>query len=192
MLAASISQTLFLKSLVRQCEVFTMRKLKKNSAQLQLKSLPNLTVSTFPTVGVEKCSCTYDSLPLTITEVGSSLAPMWPQYFEASATIWFVIDSSSLTRLSQAKVELCNLFNVLMQRKSKDVKPVAIILNKADLSNPTQVASLNNHLRLAKLCEEYAKYAKKPEEDVAKVFELSAFTGFNVEGVLEWVRRGGG
>jgi GTPase SAR1 family protein len=169
-----------------------MRKLKKNSTQLQLKSLPNLTVSTFPTIGVEKVNCTYDSLPLTITEVGSSLSPMWPQYFDAAATIWFVVDCSSMSRLSSAKVELCNLFNSLMQGKSKDARPVAVILNKVDLSSAAQVKAIGRHLRLATLGEEFAKFAKRPVDDMAKVFEISAFTGFNVEKVLEWVRRKGG
>jgi len=188
---SSAGKTLFLKSLVRTCEVFTLRKLKKNSA-LDLKSLPNLTASTFPTVGVEQSSCTYDSLPLSIREVGSSLAPMWPSYFDSSSTVFFLLDCSSLTRASVAKVELGNIIDALMKGGSKNVKPVAIILNKVDLSSPAQIAALNKYLRLAELCEKYATFAGKAQEEVAKVFELSALTGLNVDKVLDWVRRGGG
>lgn len=185
---ASAGKTLFLKSLVRSCEVFTMRKIKKFHA-LHLKSLPNLTTSTIPTVGVETSSCTYDSLPLSIREVGSALAPMWPEYLDTSSIIFFIVDSSSLVRASVAKVELCNMFNCLMKAPNKTAKPIAIILNKVDLSNPSQIASLNDYLRLDELCENYRKWGGG--EEVAKVFELSAFTGHNVENVLQWLRKSG-
>ena len=84
---------------------------------------------------------------------------MWPSYYEQSNTIFFVLDVSNYTRIAGPATEITTMFHLLkvaIARWSKP-KPVAILLNKADIATVEDVERVSTFLRLDELCEDYAK-----------------------------------
>ena len=129
-------------------------------------------------------SCSYDSVKLNFSEVGSALSRMWPSYYPAFETILFVIDASNFVNLAGPASELLALFYQL-QENHKPTR-VIIVLNKMDLSNEVDVKQIEAFLRLQQLCRDYADFfGVENKDDIAKVHKVSAVNGVGVDELLE-------
>ena len=156
---------------------------------LSVKSLPPLSISTTPTSGVQTSTSTYDNVPLCFREVGSAIS--WHHSLERSNVVFFVVDASNLTRMSGPASEIESLFHRMKAslRSSQKLKPIAIVLNKTDVSTSFDLSSISRFLRLKELCTDYANAAGVSKvTDAASVFEVSAYTGHNIDSLLAWLK----
>ncbi|XP_032240484.1 ADP-ribosylation factor [Nematostella vectensis] len=105
------------------------------------------TVSTIPTIGfnVETLQPT-KNVTLTIWDVGGQdkIRPLWRHYFQGTEGLLFVVDSSDVLRMPEAKEEL---HGVLDSDEFRDV-PVVVVANKQDLPNALKAGEMAKHLGL--------------------------------------------
>jgi GTPase SAR1 family protein len=108
--------------------------------------------STIPTVGVDISSVDVDEKPITIREIGATMASKWESYFEGCSALLFVIDVSDLGAIAS---DLVLLQEVLSNKATISGKPFAILFNKMDLiSDHSTVAVMYNLLRIEDLQRE--------------------------------------
>ena len=107
----------------------------------------NETVSTIPTIGfnvetVSPCK----GLTFTVWDVGGQekIRPLWRHYFQNIQGLIYVVDSSDLERINEARREL---FAVLDSPEMEGV-PVVVIGNKQDLSRALRSHELAQQLAL--------------------------------------------
>ena len=107
----------------------------------------NETVSTIPTIGfnvetVSPCK----GVRFTVWDVGGQekIRPLWRPYFQNTQGLIYVVDSSDLERISEARQEL---FSVLESPEMEGV-PVVVIGNKQDLPRALKSNQLAEQLSL--------------------------------------------
>lgn len=107
----------------------------------------NETVTTIPTIGfnvetVSPCK----GVTFTVWDVGGQekIRPLWRHYFQNTQGLIFVVDSSDLERISEARQEL---FSVLDSCEMEGV-PVVVIANKQDLPRALKGHELAQSLTL--------------------------------------------
>ncbi|XP_073248922.1 uncharacterized protein [Porites lutea] len=107
----------------------------------------NETVSTIPTIGfnvetVSPCK----GVTFTVWDMGGQdkLRPLWRHYFKNTQGLIFVLDSSDLERMSEARQEL---FSVLESVEMERV-PVVVIANKQDLPRALKAHEIAQQLSL--------------------------------------------
>ena len=107
----------------------------------------NETVSTIPTIGfnvetVSPCK----GVTFTVWDVGGQekIRPLWRHYFQNTQGLIFVVDSSDLERMSEARQEL---FSVLESVEMERV-PVVVIANKQDLPRALKANEIAQQLSL--------------------------------------------
>lgn len=107
----------------------------------------NETVSTIPTIGfnvetVSPCK----GLTFTVWDVGGQekIRPLWRPYFQNTQGLIYVVDSSDLERINEARREL---FAVLDSPEMEGV-PVVVIGNKQDLPRAFRSRELAQQLAL--------------------------------------------
>lgn len=107
----------------------------------------NETVSTIPTIGfnvetVSPCK----GLTFTVWDVGGQekIRPLWRHYFQNTQGLIYVVDSSDLERINEARREL---FAVLDSPEMEGV-PVVVIGNKQDLPRALRSHELAQQLAL--------------------------------------------
>lgn len=107
----------------------------------------NETVSTIPTIGfnvetVSPCK----GVRFTVWDVGGQekIRPLWRPYFQNTQGLIYVVDSSDLERISEARQEL---FSVLESPEMEGV-PVVVIGNKQDLPRALKSNQLAQQLSL--------------------------------------------
>lgn len=107
----------------------------------------NETVSTIPTIGfnvetVSPCK----GVTFTVWDVGGQekIRLLWRHYFQNTQGLIFVVDSSDLERISEARNEL---FSVLESPEMEKV-PVVVVGNKQDLPRALKVNELAQKLSL--------------------------------------------
>lgn len=107
----------------------------------------NETITTIPTIGfnvetVSPCK----GLSFTVWDVCAQdkIRRLWRHYFHDTQGLFFVVDSSDLERISEARQEL---FRVLESPEMEGV-PVVVIGNKQDLPNALKKDELAQRLSL--------------------------------------------
>ncbi|XP_044174720.1 ADP-ribosylation factor-like [Acropora millepora] len=107
----------------------------------------NETVSTIPTIGfnVETVSpCR--GVTFTVWDVGGQekLRPLWRHFFQNTQGLIFVVDSSDLERISEARQELSNV----LENPEMEGVPVVVIGNKQDIPRALKTHDIAQKLSL--------------------------------------------
>ena len=143
--------------LVRQLRsVAAQRGAARNTRRGKKKGVEVVSLDTRATVGVEIDQMVNSTL--TLREVGSAMAPMWPAFFQACACLIFVVDASNAAQLPEAAVELWSLLGAAVLEQT----PVLVVLSKSDMP-----AMLSQDEVLAYLRLEDARKAHGARLDVA-------------------------
>ncbi|KAM8853360.1 ADP-ribosylation factor-like protein 14 [Synchiropus splendidus] len=113
----------------------------------------NESVATVPTVGfnVETLDTDRSSPGLTVWDVGGQrkMRPHWKHHYADTAGLMFVVDSSDLKRLDEARKEL---HRVLRYETLRGV-PLVVLSNKQDLPGALSPQQLCRRLDLGRVCE---------------------------------------
>lgn len=107
----------------------------------------NETVSTIPTIGFNVETVTpVKNLTLTIWDVGGQekIRPLWRHYYQGTNGLIFVIDSSDITRIAEAREEL---FGIIDSEEFVGV-PVVVLANKQDLPSAMKASQMVEKLGL--------------------------------------------
>ncbi|XP_031560493.1 ADP-ribosylation factor-like [Actinia tenebrosa] len=108
----------------------------------------NENVSTIPTIGFNVETVTpVKNLTLTIWDVGGQekIRPLWRHYYQGTNGLIFVIDSSDITRIAEAREEL---FGVIDSEEFVGV-PVVVLANKQDLPAAMNASQMVEKLGLS-------------------------------------------
>ena len=107
----------------------------------------NETVSTIPTIGfnvetVSPCK----GVTFTVWDVGGQekLRPLWRHFFQNTQGLIFVLDSSDLERISEARQELSNV----LENPEMEGVPVVVIGNKQDIPRALKAHDIAQKLSL--------------------------------------------
>lgn len=107
----------------------------------------NETVNTIPTIGfnVETVS-PRRGVTFTVWDVGGQekLRPLWRHFFQNTQGLIFVVDSSDLERISEARQELSNV----LENPEMEGVPVVVIGNKQDIPRALKAHDIAQKLSL--------------------------------------------
>jgi len=106
-------------------------------------------VSTIPTIGFNVENVQYKNINFNVWDVGGQdrMRPLWHSYYKDVQGVIFVVDSSDLDRLDEAREELDHM---LSQQALRGV-PVLILANKKDLPGALPTEALSQWLCLDSL-----------------------------------------
>ncbi|CAI2352260.1 unnamed protein product [Caenorhabditis sp. 36 PRJEB53466] len=109
----------------------------------------NETVNTIPTIGFNVETVTFQKITLTVWDVGGQqkIRPLWKYYFPNTTTLVFVVDSSDVERIQDAKKELFGLLDEPELAKTH----LLVFANKQDMPNAKTPAELTELLDLASI-----------------------------------------
>ncbi|CCD63776.1 ADP-ribosylation factor 1-like 1 [Caenorhabditis elegans] len=109
----------------------------------------NETVNTIPTIGFNVETVTFQKITLTVWDVGGQkkIRALWKYYFPNTTTLVFVVDSSDIERIPEAKEEL---FSLLAEPELAD-SHLLVFANKQDMPNARSPAELTQLLDLGSL-----------------------------------------
>mmetsp|Transcript_43922 Transcript_43922/g.91662 ORF Transcript_43922/g.91662 Transcript_43922/m.91662 type:complete len:191 (+) Transcript_43922:284-856(+) len=156
-------KTLLLRQIARQCS----RERKDEQ----------FSTATQPSVGVDIVSIKLGGRSYSLREVGGTMQPVWPKYFEACRGVIFVADASSMQQLSGAVVEWYNLVCAEHLRG----KPLILVLNTHDAALPVSETMVEH---LFRFCDAQAIMG----ELITKV-QVNAATGVGLTSLLTWLDR---
>ena len=111
----------------------------------------NETVTTIPTIGFNVETVTpVKNVTFTMWDVGGQekIRPLWRHYFYGSEGLIFVVDSSDVTRIQEARDEL---FSIVKDEAMDAGVPVVVLANKQDLPNALKSHELVNKMGLREL-----------------------------------------
>ncbi|GMT23422.1 hypothetical protein PFISCL1PPCAC_14719 [Pristionchus fissidentatus] len=103
-------------------------------------------VTTIPTIGFNVEQVTFKSISFTIWDVGGQMRirALWKYYFQNTQALIYVVDSSDVDRIEEAKEELHAILN---DPEMSDTK-LLVFANKQDLPNSLTSAQLTERLGL--------------------------------------------
>ena len=107
----------------------------------------NESVNTIPTIGFNVETVTpVKNLTLTIWDVGGQekIRPLWRHYYQGTNGLIFVIDSSDVARIAEAREEL---FGIMDSEEFMGV-PVVVLANKQDLPAAMKASQMVDKLGL--------------------------------------------
>ncbi|XP_034039144.1 ADP-ribosylation factor-like protein 14 [Thalassophryne amazonica] len=130
-------------------------------------------VSTVPTIGfnVEMVEARKNrtNIALTVWDVGGQgrMRKHWKDFHQDATAIMFVVDSSDVRRLEEARRELA----ITLKSEQLRGRPVVVLANKQDVSGALTVTELKDRFNLRKICSDRDWF----------VLPCSAATGYGVE-----------
>lgn len=136
-------------------------------------------VTTVPTIGfnVEMMDATKSrrNIALTVWDVGGQRAMRehWKSFHHDAAALVFVVDSSDVARLDEARGEL----EKTLRSEQLRGRPLVLLANKQDVSDALTVTEITDRFNLRKLCADRAWFVQP----------CSASTGFGVEDAFKRV-----
>ncbi|XP_015906645.1 ADP-ribosylation factor-like protein 16 [Parasteatoda tepidariorum] len=133
--------------------------------------------STVPTVGVNIAQIVFEKLRrLQISELGGTMAAIWPMHYNGCKGVLFLVDSSNLQQISCATILLLEA----LKHPSLQNARFLIILNKTDITVSTTISEMKYLLRLDDIC----LHAKQNIE----VIESSCLTGKGLKDIKQWLQ----
>lgn len=130
-------------------------------------------VTTVPTIGfnVEMMDAMKNrrNIAITVWDVGGQrgMREHWKSFHHDAAAVVFVVDSSDLERLDEARRELENTLRSEQLRG----RPLVLVANKQDVSGALTVTEITDRFNLRKLCPDRGWFVQP----------CSASTGYGVE-----------
>jgi len=90
----------------------------------------NEIVTTIPTIGFNVETFSYKNLSMTIWDIGGQdkIRKLWSYYYSGTSALIYVVDSSDLDRIDEARDEMWSVLN----NDEMEHKPVMIFANKQD------------------------------------------------------------
>jgi signal recognition particle receptor subunit beta len=131
---------------------------------------------TYPTTGTEMETIVHKRDSVSFREMGGSISPVWPKYFDKCGGFIFVIDLSHNAQVSCAAVELM----LAMSSPELSGKPALIVINKLDLV-PSPISAFSQLAMLLRFEDLEASSAGSLD-----VIQTSAWTGEGCRDVIEW------
>ncbi|CAL8110844.1 unnamed protein product [Orchesella dallaii] len=110
-----------------------------------------------------------------LREVGGSMSPLWPSYYNPYKPIIYVIDSSNLFQVSIATV---HLMEILSHEKLVRCR-VLIVLAKTDLTDAKKLNLLKFMMRLDNIITQAGKRVS--------LLEASSVTGDGINEIRKWI-----
>jgi ADP-ribosylation factor protein 1 len=106
-------------------------------------------VTTIPTIGFNVETVQYQSVNLTVWDVGGQdkIRPLWRHYYQNTQGLIFVVDSNDRERIHAAGEELMKMLN---EDEMRDAV-VLVYANKQDLPNAMTAAEVTDKLSLQQL-----------------------------------------
>ncbi|KAF9426133.1 Auxin response factor 2A [Podila epigama] len=135
-------------------------------------------VTTIPTIGFNCETVKYKNLSFTVWDVSGQwgIRRLWHHYFKEARAIIFVVDSSDLDRISEARDEFQRLYS---EDDLRDA-PILVFANKQDIPNCMSVTEVAEKLGMA-----------VPQRHGRKVHiqPCCAYKGEGLQQGLEWLSR---
>merc|ERR1712061_516563 len=106
-------------------------------------------VTTIPTIGFNVETIEYKNMSFTVWDIGGQdkIRPLYRHYYQGTAGIIYVVDSSDRDRIQHASEELGSLTSADEWRDAL----LLVFANKQDLANGMTVAEITEKLGLHKL-----------------------------------------
>ena len=119
----------------------------KTTILYKLKLTDN--VNTIPTVGFNVECVTYKNVKFNVWDVGGQdkIRPLWRHYYTGTQGLIFVVDSSDVDRLDEARQEL---HKIVSDREMKDAV-ILVFANKQDQKEALRPDQLQDRLGLISL-----------------------------------------
>ncbi|XP_074600456.1 ADP-ribosylation factor-like protein 6 [Brevipalpus obovatus] len=160
--------------------------LKNSGKTLFLRTLASYpksigTKETVPTVGTNLIHVSFkrSNHSFTIQEIGGEMQQLWPQYFDDSKAIIYVIDQSSAIDISSNFVRL---MEILTHQNVKSIKPILLILNKIDLNGPSSVDDIIEALFIPEMIKSF------PMNRI-NLIKCSCSNGQGIDEVMKWMEQ---
>ncbi|KAJ1632894.1 P-loop containing nucleoside triphosphate hydrolase protein [Pavlovales sp. CCMP2436] len=119
--------------------------LLRQLANLAKRGKPaDIETATIQSIGTELRQIIVGKTNVVFREMGGSMNPVWPRFFDECAMVIFVIDCSSEAQLASATIELLTA----LQSPALEAKPFAIALNKCDLPGQLPAQTIERVLRV--------------------------------------------
>ncbi|KAM4691249.1 ADP-ribosylation factor-like protein 16 [Rhinophrynus dorsalis] len=130
---------------------------------------------TQPTVGTNLTDLTIQRTRVTVREVGGSMGPIWPSYYNGCKTVLFVVDAANPSQVSASCIQLLSVLSA----PELATASVLILFNKIDLPCCMSLVEMKSLFRM----DEIITCAKQP----ITVIETSALTGTGLQDILQWL-----
>lgn len=139
----------------------------------------NEVMNPIPTIGFNVETVQYKNVTFNVWDIGGQdkIRKLWRHYFENNQGVIFVVDSSDLDRIDQAKEELHKL---LYEDALRDCA-VLVYANKQDLPNAMDAATLTERLELRQL--------PQPQSRKWYVQPCVALSGAGLYEGLDWLSK---
>ncbi|KAG8469532.1 hypothetical protein KFE25_005987 [Diacronema lutheri] len=138
----------------------------------------DIDTATIPSIGTELMQILYAKANFVCRELGGSMIPVWPRYYEESDLALFIVDSSSEPKLASATIELLTA----LKAPGLARKPFAIVLNKCDSPVRVPEASVEGIMRMDDVIA-FEEHAGRPIVCV----RCSALTAEGLTDLLDWL-----
>jgi GTPase SAR1 family protein len=135
--------------------------------------------ATIPSVGTELHQIRVAKCNLLCREMGGSMIPVWPRYFDECHAVVFAVDNSSEEQLASATIELLTA----LQSPALDRKPLALVLNKCDAPMQIPPIMLESVMRIDDVI-----LSERAERDFICI-RCSAMTAQGVPDLLHWLAK---
>ena len=136
---------------------------------------------TVPTVGTNliRLSFKKNNRSTTIQEIGGEMQELWSQYFDDSDAIMYVIDQSSAIDISSNCIRM---LEILTHKNVANIKPILLVLNKADVSGPFGVKDVVEALLIPEMMKSFPS-------NYINLIECSCCNGQGINEVMRWIEQ---
>ncbi|XP_053401903.1 uncharacterized protein LOC128557749 [Mercenaria mercenaria] len=148
LLISKLAQNLFTRERQTRIQMLGLDNAGKTTVLYKLKL--NETVTTIPTIGFNVETVTpLKGVTFNVWDVGGHprIRALWRHHFTSTEGIVYVVDSSNMERIEEAREVL---FNVLGSEELRGV-PIVVLANKQDTSGALTASEITQHLYLNKL-----------------------------------------
>ncbi|XP_045181517.2 ADP-ribosylation factor 1-like [Mercenaria mercenaria] len=145
LLISKLAHTLFIRGRETRILMLGLDNAGKTTVLYKIKL--NETMTTIPTIGFNVENLTpVKGVTFTVWDVGGQdrIRALWRHYFNSTEGIVYVVDSSDMERIEEAREEL---FNVLESEELKGV-PIVVFANKQDMLDAMSASEIAQHLYL--------------------------------------------
>lgn len=135
------------------------------------------TSDVMPTKGFNVKTLNQNGVSLNVWDIGGQkcLRPYWRNYFDHTSALIYVIDSSDVKRMDEARIELGKL---LKEEKKLNNVPVIIFANKQDLFSALTVEEISEQLDLVNI-----------NNRAWTIQSCSAKNGEGIQEGMEWIAK---
>lgn len=115
--------------------------------------VPHLPTQPSHTYAAPPCHGRYRNVSFVCWDLGGKdkIRPLWRFYCRDAKALIFVVDSNDRDRMTEAREELCQFFNMMVPTPEFDEVPLLVFANKQDERNAMSPAAIADRLGLHSL-----------------------------------------